>query len=197
MRSTDRSLHGRVAFPVNDLPPENPAVVTRILVSACLTGQPVRYNGDSRLLTHPLLSRWQAEGRLVRVCPELDVGFPVPRPPAEIVGGTGDDVLAGRARVVTITGDDVTAAFLAAADATLATARQHGCRLALLTEGSPSCGRHRIYDGSFTGASRPGTGVTVARLRAAGIEVYAETGIGALAAAIDWADAGRSDGRHQ
>ena len=82
MRSTDRSLHGRVAFPVNDLPPENPAVVTRILVSACLTGQPVRYNGDSRLLTHPLLSRWQAEGRLVRVCPELDVGFPVPRPPA-------------------------------------------------------------------------------------------------------------------
>ena len=63
--------------------------------------------------------------------------------------------------------------------------------------GSPSCGRHRIYDGSFTGASRPGTGVTVARLRAAGIEVYAETGIGALAAAIDWADAGRPDGRHQ
>ena len=57
----------------------------RILVSACLLGRPVRYNGtDKASGGEDVLARWQREGRAVPVCPEVAVGFPTPRPPAEI-----------------------------------------------------------------------------------------------------------------
>ena len=58
----------------------------RILVSACLLGSHVRYNGSYRLDNHPVLTRWQAEGRVVQICPEVAAGFSTPRPPAEIRG---------------------------------------------------------------------------------------------------------------
>ena len=50
--------------------------------------------------------------------------------------------------------------------------REHGIRVAVLKEGSPSCGSTYSYDGSFSGARVPAPGVTTARLMAAGtIEV--------------------------
>ena len=73
----------------------------RVLVSACLLGEPVRFDGGSAALDHPLLRRLHAEGRLVAVCPEVAGGLPVPRPPAEIAAG----------RVLTREGRDVTAPF--------------------------------------------------------------------------------------
>lgn len=82
----------------------------KVLVSACLLGQPVRYDG--RASGHPdLLQRWQAEGRVVPLCPEVAGGLPTPRPPAEIPGGQGGEVLDGLAQVVTVSGEDVSAAF--------------------------------------------------------------------------------------
>ncbi len=163
---------------------------SRILVSACLLGRPVRYDGQARTLPHPALARWADEGRLVAVCPELAAGFGVPRPPAEIASAaSGHDVIAGRGRVVTGGGADVTSAYLAGAGAALALARQHGCRHALLVDGSPSCGSATIHDGSFSGRRHTGVGVTTAVLEAAGIVVFAETGIDALAAAIALAEA--------
>ena len=70
----------------------------RILISACLLGRPVRYDGRDKLLPHPLLDRWTREGRLVPVCPEVLAGFPTPRPPAEIEpGAQGAKVLRGGA----------------------------------------------------------------------------------------------------
>lgn len=56
----------------------------KILVSACLLGSPVRYNGAAKTLVHPALDAWRREGRVVSVCPELSGGFGVPRPAAEI-----------------------------------------------------------------------------------------------------------------
>jgi|GEM_PF-6133334 len=68
----------------------------KILISACLAGLPVRYNGSAKPLVHAAVDRWMAEGRLVTLCPELAGGFQVPRPPAEIENGlNGDDVLDG------------------------------------------------------------------------------------------------------
>lgn len=70
-------------------------MITRILVSACLMGQAVRYDRASKPLVHPAIDRWRREGRLVTICPEMTAGMPVPRPPAEIEGGrTGAEVLA-------------------------------------------------------------------------------------------------------
>ncbi|MBB4478845.1 DUF523 domain-containing protein [Rhizobium etli] len=147
----------------------------RILVSACLMGQAVRYDGRAKPLLHPAIDRWRAEGRLVTICPEMSAGMPVPRPPAEIAdAATGDAVLAGTARVVEITGGDVTDEFLQAAKNAVALARETGCRYALLIDGSPSCGSAFIYDGSFSGRRLAGNGVTAAALQAAGIEVFSD-----------------------
>lgn len=146
----------------------------KILVSACLLGQPVRYDGQGKGLSDPRLARWQAQGRLVSVCPELAGGLPVPRAPAE----------RQEARVVTVQGEDVTAAFACGAQAALQLCQAQGIRLALLKEGSPSCGSQQIYDGTFAGQRVAGEGVTAALLRAHGIQVYAETQLVELALAL-------------
>ncbi|ABC89700.1 hypothetical conserved protein [Rhizobium etli CFN 42] len=154
---------------------------SKILVSACLMGHAVRYDGRAKPLLHPVIETWQAEGRLVTICPEMSAGMPVPRSPAEIAGAaTGEEVLAGRARVVELTGGDVTAAFLQAAENAVALARQTGCRYALLIDGSPSCGSGFIYDGTFSGRRQAGNGVTAAALKAAGVEVFSDGEIGQL-----------------
>ncbi|MFJ2780063.1 DUF523 domain-containing protein [Kitasatospora sp. NPDC087315] len=142
-----------------------------ILVSACLAGVPCRYDGRAK--TSAAAVGLVEAGQAVVVCPEVAGGLATPRPAAEIVGGDGEDVLAGRARVVDVTGADCTGAFLDGARQALAAAEAAGARRALLMARSPSCGCGRIYDGTFTGALRPGDGVTAALLRRAGIEVEA------------------------
>lgn len=145
----------------------------KVLVSACLLGQPVRYDG--RASGHPdLLQRWQAEGRVVPLCPEVAGGLPTPRPPAEISGGQGAQVLAAQARVIAVSGEDVSEAFLAGAQLALAVVRRHGIRVAVLKSGSPSCGNRLTYDGSFSGVKVPGEGVTTALLRREGVLVFSE-----------------------
>ncbi|MFD0801266.1 DUF523 domain-containing protein, partial [Streptomonospora algeriensis] len=81
------------------------------------------------------------------------------------------------ARIRTPDGADVTRCFLAGARAALATATEHGVRAALLKESSPSCGLHRIYDGTFTGSTAAGPGVTAQLLQDHGIAVFAETAV--------------------
>ena len=115
------------------------------------------------------------------ICPEMSAGMAVPRPPAEIENSAaGEDVLAGTARVMEISGGDVTEGFRQAAENALALARETGCRYALLIDGSPSCGSGFIYDGSFSGGRHPGHGVTAALLQHAGIEVYSDREIDRL-----------------
>ncbi|MEZ5667095.1 MAG: DUF523 domain-containing protein [Alphaproteobacteria bacterium] len=158
----------------------------RILISACLLGRPVRYDGRGRALADPLLARWMAEGRLVPLCPEVAAGLPTPRPAAEIEpGGDADAVLAGAATVRDGAGSDVGEAFRRGAAIALATARAEACRFALLTDGSPSCGTAFVHDGRFAGTRVPGRGVVAALLAADGIRVFAETEIATLAKALD------------
>ena len=155
----------------------------KILVSACLLGQKVRYDGGSHG-PFELLQRWQAEGRLIALCPEVAGGLPTPRAPAEIPGGQGDAVLDGRVTVWDIQGTDVGAAFRAGADAALWLVREHGLRLAVLKARSPSCGARQSYDGSFSGTRVDGQGVTAAALRRAGVQVFDEQQLAAAAAAL-------------
>jgi uncharacterized protein YbbK (DUF523 family) len=158
----------------------------RILISACLLGAPVRYDGKGKLLAHPLIERWRGEGRLVSFCPELAGGFQTPRAPAEIAGrANGEAVLAGEGRVIDSTGDDVTAMFLDGARQALAKARAEDCRYALLIDGSPSCGSLTIYDGRFSGDKHPGRGVTAALLASSGVTVFAPADIDRLAVLLD------------
>jgi uncharacterized protein YbbK (DUF523 family) len=153
----------------------------KILVSACLLGRPVRYDGSAKTLVHAALEQWRADGRLVVICPELAAGFVTPRPPAEIAEGkSGRDVLAGSARVIEATGAEVTDRYVAGAQAALALARAQDCKFALLTDGSPSCGSQFVYDGAFAGRKQLGEGVTAALLRDNGVEVFSEAEIDVL-----------------
>ena len=77
-----------------------------ILVSACLAGQKVRYNGTDSLDNR--IQQLIVANKAMTVCPELLGGFTTPREPAEIVGGDGEDVLNGKARVIELSGKDVT-----------------------------------------------------------------------------------------
>ncbi|OSQ44263.1 DUF523 domain-containing protein [Thalassospira sp. MCCC 1A01428] len=163
----------------------------RILISSCLLGAPVRYNGSAKTLVHDAIELWQEQGRLVPVCPEISAGLPIPRPPAEIEQGyDGTDVLVRNARVVENTGRDVTDAFLSGAQIALDLARSRQCRFALLTDGSPSCGSSFIYNGQFNGTRHNGVGATVALLQRNGIAVFANTeqGIALLQQALNQAD---------
>jgi uncharacterized protein YbbK (DUF523 family) len=156
----------------------------KILVSRCLLGQPVRYDGGAFALS-ALLEHWQAQGRIVPLCPEVAGGLPTPRPPAEIPGGQGAEVLDGVQVVRTLHGADVSAEFLAGAQAALRLVREHGIRLAVLKARSPSCGNHENYDGSFSGAKVAGEGVTAAALRRAGVQVFNEQELEQAIQALD------------
>ena len=143
-----------------------------ILVSACLAGRACRFDGSDN--EDDRVSGLIASGRAVLVCPEEDGGLGTPRPPAEIVGGDGHDVIAGRARVVTGSGQDVTAEYLEGARIALQRAKDAGVAAAVLKARSPSCGKGCVYDGSFSRTQRGGDGVTTALLEANGIEVLSD-----------------------
>ena len=137
----------------------------KIVVSACLLGEAVRYDGRAELLDWPVLAELQRSGRLVPFCPEVAGGLPTPRPPAECQTD---------GRILTCAGNDVTAAFRRGAEAALALCQREDACCALLKERSPSCGSHLIYDGQFTGRTLPGEGMTAALLRQHGIPVFSE-----------------------
>lgn len=146
----------------------------RVLVSACLLGQPVRYDGRSKGIVSDWLTALGVEGRTLAFCPEVAGGLPTPRPPAERQGE----------RVLTASGLDVTTEFDRGAELALALCQAQGIRFALLKEGSPSCGSGRIYNGRFEGVSVTGEGKTTALLRRHGINVFSEDQLAELASAL-------------
>lgn len=154
----------------------------KVLVSACLIGERVRYNGEVMSYDSSILAHWQSQERVEPICPEVAAELSVPRPSAEITDGDGILVLRGYSSVMSIDGQDVTEYFLDGAYKALALARSKGIELAVLKDGSPSCGSTYIYDGSFSGAHKPGKGVTVALLEEKDIRVFSEGEISKAAA---------------
>ena len=142
----------------------------KLLISACLLGERCRYDARSVPLPEETLCALRASFELLPVCPEADGGLPTPRVPSERRGK----------RVVNREGEDVTDFYERGARNALRIARGNGCTAALLKERSPSCGSGMIYDGSFTGTLVPGDGVTAELLKAAGLDVYGESGIDKL-----------------
>jgi uncharacterized protein YbbK (DUF523 family) len=147
----------------------------KVLISACLLGEPVRYNGSGAKMNHGIIEQWVTEGRVLSVCPEVWGGLGVPRSPAEIIGSNGFAVLDGFAAVLDAKGHDLTRAFVSGAQSVLHHAQSFGVRVAVLKDGSPSCGRTYIHNGQFSGSKKKGeVGVTVALLQRHGITVFSE-----------------------
>jgi uncharacterized protein YbbK (DUF523 family) len=143
-----------------------------IVISSCLAGLKVRYNGTDCLDTN--IEEFIKKENIRTVCPELLGGFSTPREPAEIVGGNGYDVLDGKAFVKDAKGNDVTQMYIEGANKTLVFIKDLEAEMVVLKENSPSCGSGSIYTGNFDGTKMSGVGVTTALLRRNGIKVVSE-----------------------
>jgi len=108
------------------------------LVSACLIGLRTRYDGGAKPCARCV--DMLAGRAFVPFCPEQLGGLPTPRPAADLKGGDGFDVLAGRARVIRKDGADVTGRFIAGARQVLDLAGRYRVAAVLLKSRSPSCG---------------------------------------------------------
>jgi uncharacterized protein YbbK (DUF523 family) len=108
------------------------------IVSACLVGLCTRYDGSIK--ANDKCRYWLNDAAWIPVCPEQLGGLPTPREAANIVGGQGEDVLSGKAQVVTMSGINVTEQFIRGAHQVLAIARSQPVLAILLKARSPSCG---------------------------------------------------------
>lgn len=140
----------------------------KILISACLLGEKVRYDGKGNALNE--IEKLKEKYELIPLCPEVLGGLPVPRDPAEIKDGL----------VLTREGRDVTESFRKGAEITLAFCLEKEIRIAILKARSPSCGKDLIYDGSHKKHLIEGHGLTCSLLLDHDIQVYTENEIGGL-----------------
>ena len=113
----------------------------------------------------------QQAGVTPEICPAVSAALLK----AETTGGPAGAMVLPDGRVVTREGKDVTAEYRSGAEQALALARKQGCVLAVLKERSPSCGRGRIYDGTFSRTLIPGSGVAAQLLEENRIPVYGES----------------------
>lgn len=145
-----------------------------VLVSSCLLGDCVRYDGSNVLRSENSLREVLGKYRIMKICPEVEGGLSIPRSPAEIVGGTAREVVEGSAQVITKDGRNVTREFMAGAEKVLQICMREDIKLAVLTENSPSCGSTMVYDGTFSGSKISGEGVSSALLRKNGVTVCSQ-----------------------
>ncbi len=140
----------------------------KILISACLVGDKVKYDGYSNYneKIKLLLEKYE----LVPFCPEVEGGLHTPRKPSERV----------KDRVKMQDGRDVTRQYEKGAELAANICLYLGIKIAILKENSPSCGSHKIYDGSFSHKLVDGQGVTAELLRKKGIKVISEDEIDTL-----------------
>lgn len=134
----------------------------KILISACLIGDNVTYKGSNHLTKYldALLEKYE----LVPFCPEVEGGLSIPRLPCE----------RKECKVINSENIDVTPNYDKGKKLAYRICLYLGIHKAILKEGSPSCGVHEIYDGSFTHHKIQGMGTTSEYLKHKGIAVYSE-----------------------
>ncbi|XPV70094.1 MAG: DUF523 domain-containing protein [Halarcobacter sp.] len=152
----------------------------KILISSCLLGEDVRYDGEnSAILYTPTFTFSQkelfmdilSENEIYSFCPEVSGGLSIPREPAEIISREKPFI------VKTKKGDDVTINFLLGAKNTLDLCKSEGIVVALLKSNSPSCSNSEIYDGTFSKTKVSSQGLTAKLLIENGIKVFNENQI--------------------
>jgi len=133
-----------------------------VLISACLLGERCRFDGQGEKNSELLEL---LKGRtLIKVCPEVEGGLPVPRPPAEIQG----------ARVLRENGEDVTVQFVKGAELCGDIGLNEHTTLAILKSRSPACGCGEVYDGTFSKTLIEGDGIFTQHLKSAGINCISD-----------------------
>lgn len=131
-------------------------------VSSCLAGGKCTYRGDSNLIE--IVKEMVARKQAVMICPEVLGGMGIPRNPCEIRKG----------KVIDITGEDRTKEYELGAKKALEILKENNVDVVLLKANSPSCGKNKIYDGSFSHTLINGDGITCQLLEKHGIMVFNE-----------------------
>ena len=145
------------------------------LISACLVGINCKYDGKNNLSDlDPEILKEYKQGKLIPVCPEQLGGLLTPRILSQIQNASGEDILDGKAKILTKKGTDVTEQFVRGAEEVLKIAKALNINEAIFKQRSPSCGCGQIYDGSFTKTVKKGDGITTALLRRNGINIKTE-----------------------
>lgn len=121
----------------------------KLLISACLLGEACRYDGKSKGLDLSVLEALKNKFILIPICPEVMGGLSTPR----LSNERKED------KVIRSDQIDVTRFFNLGAYRALNIALENDVSYALLKEKSPSCGVHRIYDGTFSKTLIPGEGI--------------------------------------
>lgn len=134
----------------------------KVLISACLAGYKCRYDGNSKPVKE--IIDFICDNEVVLVCPEQLANLPIPRDPSEIVGD----------KVINSKGKDVTKEFKNGAKKALEIAIDNNVELAILKSKSPSCGKGKIYDGTFTRTLKEGNGLFADLCIKHGIKVISE-----------------------
>ena len=136
----------------------------KVLISACLLGDNVKYSGGNNLTPELVTMLEKYNVKIVKICPECFAGLPIPRVPSEI----RED------KVFSKDGRDITEEFLSGAEKTYQIAKRKQVDFAILKERSPSCGSSFIYDGSFSGKVIEGQGLTAKKLSKENIIIFSE-----------------------
>jgi uncharacterized protein YbbK (DUF523 family) len=156
----------------------------KILISSCLLGEDVRYDGNnSSIAFNPkfafslkeLFMDILCDNEIYSFCPEVAGGLGIPRISAEIVKNDKPFIVKNEE------GTDVTMNFLLGAKKALDICKEENIKVALLKANSPSCGNINIYDGTFTNNLTDGQGLTARLLKDNEIEVFNETQLKELA----------------
>lgn len=134
----------------------------KIMVSACLLGDNVKYNGGNN--KNDELIKFLKDYEVIKVCPECFGGLSIPRVPSEIKNN----------KVFSKEGKDVSNEFILGANKTLDIAKKNNIKVAILKQNSPSCGFGTIYDGTFTHTLINGDGITSKLLNENGITILNE-----------------------
>lgn len=173
---TDRTHLRNLRIPTRDNP-------LRILMSGCLAGNTCGYDGSTngehpgamKLLNYDTV-------KIVKFCPE-EFSFGTPREMCDIHGGTGIDVLKGKAKVLTETGKDWTEGMIRASAKMLDIAQREKIEIAVLMDISAACGSQVIYSGNRFSENKIyqiGAGVCAAQLILNGFKVISQRDFASL-----------------
>ena len=121
----------------------------KIMVSACLLGINCKYNGKNNY--NQKVMDIISNHELIPVCPEVLGGLSTPRIPSEIVNGI----------VINKEGINVDYEFRKGAKLALKQALDQKVDCVIVQSRSPSCGKDKIYDGTFSKKLISGDGIFV------------------------------------
>ena len=127
------------------------------------TTWPVPNEDEKNPAMEELLEKYE----LVPFCPEVEGGLPTPRVPSEIV----------KDKVINKDGKEVTKQFKEGASLALNICKYLNIKIAILKDGSPSCGSNEIHNGKFDNRMIKGKGITATLLEQNGIRVISENEI--------------------